>query len=64
MKLTELGYTASSKKINKINESRFGFSIDYDNLNMDRAVRLSKALGENLNQVRKSYVTTLLLYEV
>ena len=43
MKLTELGYTASSKKINKINESRFGFAIDFDHLTMDRAVRLSQA---------------------
>jgi hypothetical protein len=55
MKLTELGYTASSKKINKINESRFGFAIDFDNLTMDRAVRLSQALGENLEKVRRGF---------
>jgi hypothetical protein len=37
MKLTELGYTASSKKINRINESRFGFAIDFDNLTIARS---------------------------
>ena len=55
MKLTELGYTASSKKINKINESRFGFGIDFDNLTLDRAQRLSQALGENLEKVRRGF---------
>ena len=54
MKLTELGYT-SSKKINKINESRFGFAIDFDNLTLDRAHRLSQALGENLDKVRRGF---------
>lgn len=55
MKLQELGYKPSSKKINKINESRFGFSIDYSKLNLEKARRMSHALGENLNQVRRSF---------
>jgi hypothetical protein len=43
------------QKINKIVESRFGFSIDYDNLTYAKAQRLSRALGENITQIKKSF---------
>jgi hypothetical protein len=43
------------KKINKIMESRFGFSIDYDNLTYAKAQRLSRALSENITQIKKSF---------
>jgi hypothetical protein len=43
------------QKINKIVESRFGFSIDYDNLTYAKAQRLSKALGENIIEIKKSF---------
>lgn len=43
------------KKINKVMESRFGFSIDYDNLTFAKAERLSKAIGENIQNIKKSY---------
>lgn len=43
------------KKINKVMESRFGFSIDYDNLSYAKAERLSKAIGENIQQIKKSF---------
>ena len=36
-------------------ESRFGFSIDYDNLTYAKAQRLSYAISENLSKIRKSY---------
>jgi hypothetical protein len=55
MRLSEIGSKATAKRINKINESRFGFSIDYNKLTPEKARSLSKALGENLNQLRKSY---------
>jgi len=55
MRLTEIGSKATAKRINKINESRFGFSIDYSKLTLDKACSLSRALSENLNQLRKSY---------
>ena len=45
----------STKKLNKVMESRFGFSIDYDSLTYDKAQRLSHALRENLTKIRKSY---------
>jgi hypothetical protein len=43
------------QKINKIIESRFGFTIDYDNLTYAKAQRLSKALSENITNIKKSF---------
>jgi hypothetical protein len=55
MRLSELGSRATAQRINKINESRFGFSIDYNKLTPTRAYNLSRALGENLDNLRRSY---------
>lgn len=55
MKLNEMQTTATHKKINKIMESRFGFTVDYDNLTLDKASRLSKAMAESINKIRTSY---------
>jgi hypothetical protein len=55
MRLSEIGSKATAKRINKINESRFGFSIDYSKLTVEKARTLSLALGESLNLLRKSY---------
>lgn len=55
MNLKELNSQSSAKKMNRVMESRFGFSIDYSKLTPEKARSLSKALGENLNQLRKSY---------
>jgi hypothetical protein len=43
------------QKINKVMESRFGFTVDYDNLTYAKAQRLAKALGENITQIKKSF---------
>lgn len=45
----------TTKRLNKVMESRFGFAIDYDKLTYAKAQRLSYALSENLNSIRKSY---------
>jgi len=45
----------TTKRLNKVMESRFGFAIDYDKLTYAKAQRLSYALSENLNAIRKSY---------
>jgi hypothetical protein len=55
MRLNELGSRATAKRINKINESRFGFSIDYSKLTVGKAKQLSRALGENLDKLRRSH---------
>ena len=54
MNLKELA-PQTTKRLNKVMESRFGFSIDYDNLTYSKAQRLSYAISENLSKIRKSY---------
>jgi hypothetical protein len=54
MNLKELA-PQTTKRLNKVMESRFGFAINYDNLTYAKAQRLNIALGENLNAIRKSY---------
>lgn len=55
MRLTEMGTKPSAKKINKVMESRFGISIDYNNLDFPKAYKLAQGLTESLNQVKKSH---------
>jgi len=55
MRLQELGGKISAKRINKINESRFGFNIDFDKLTVAKAKVLARALSENLDRLRRSY---------
>lgn len=55
MRLSEMHTAVTPKKINKVMESRFGFSIDYDNLTYAKAQRLSNALAENIGAIRKSF---------
>jgi hypothetical protein len=54
MNLKELA-PKTTKRLNKVMESRFGFAIDYDQLTYAKAQRLTYALSENLNAIRKSY---------
>ena len=54
MNLKELA-PKTTKRLNKVMESRFGFSIDYDKLTFAKAQRLDYALTESLNGIRKSY---------
>ena len=53
MKITEMART-SAKKVNKLMESRFGFAIDFDNLTVEKAERLSETITVNLNKIRRS----------
>jgi hypothetical protein len=55
MRLSEMHTAVTPKKINKIMESRFGFTIDYDNLTYAKAQRLSQALKENITQIKQSF---------
>ena len=55
MKLTELATRPTSRKINVVAESRFGFSIDYNNLTMGKARKLSRSLGESLVKLKQSF---------
>ena len=55
MRLSEMHTAVTPQKINKVMESRFGFSIDYDNLTYAKAQRLTKALGENIIDIKRSF---------
>jgi hypothetical protein len=45
----------TTKRLNKVMESRFGFAIDYDSLTYGKAQRLNAAITENLTKIRRSY---------
>lgn len=53
MKLTEMAKT-STKKINKVMESRFGFTIDYSKMTVEKAQSLSETINSNLDKIRHS----------
>ena len=53
MKLSEMSKT-STKRINKLMESRFGFTIDFGKLTIAKAERLSETISANLNKIRHS----------
>ena len=55
MRLSEMHTEITPRKINKVMESRFGFSIDYDNLSYAKAKRLHQAISEDMQSIRKSY---------
>jgi hypothetical protein len=55
MRLTEMGVKPTAKKINKVMESRFGVTIDYDNLNFPKAYTLARGLTENLENIKHSH---------
>lgn len=54
MKLTEIGVN-STKKFNRVLESRFGFAIDYNKLTQEKAQRLVTAFTESLDSIKSSH---------
>lgn len=55
MRLTEMSNKTNVKKINKVMESRFGFTIDYNNLTLPKAVGIARGITEGLNQLKRSH---------
>jgi hypothetical protein len=55
MRLTEMGVKPTTKKINKVMESRFGIKIDYNNLNFPKAYKLARGLTESLNHIKQTH---------
>ena len=53
MKLAEMS-TKSTRKINKVMESRFGFTINFDAMTVEKAEKLSETIAANLNKIRHS----------
>ena len=55
MKLKDIGPKVTTKKMNNIMESRFGFAIDYSKLTLSKATSLRNLVNENINKIRHSY---------
>jgi len=53
MKLAEMSKTSAKRK-NKLLESRFGFAINFSNLTVAKAERLSETIASNLDKIRHS----------
>lgn len=55
MELKDISPKATPKRMNRIMESRFGFTIDYRKLTVDKAHKLNRTITENINRIRHSY---------
>ena len=55
MNLSDIKPVTTARKMNKIMESRFGFSINYDALSYHKAVRLRNTIGENIERIKHSF---------
>jgi hypothetical protein len=55
MKLTDLGYKPTPRKINKVTESRFGFKIDFDNMTFKKAYNLATGITEGLDTIKRTH---------
>jgi hypothetical protein len=53
MKLDDMS-DRSAAKINKVIESRFGFTIDFEKLSIRKARKLNETITANLNKIRNS----------
>ena len=55
MNINELNPVASSRKMNSLMESRFGFTLDLDKLTYSKAQSLCDMINENLGRIRHSF---------
>lgn len=55
MELKDINPKATPKRMNRIMESRFGYSIDYSKLSLGKAQKLNRSITENINRIRKSF---------
>lgn len=55
MKLNDMGTKPTTKQMKKVMESRFGFSVDYNQLDLKRAYNMATSLTEALNRMKKTH---------
>jgi len=55
MKISEIGPTASTKRVNKVLETRFGAKIDYNSLTVEKAEKLVEGLTSSLAKFNNSH---------
>jgi len=54
MLLTDMKQPLNTKKINRIMESRFGFSIDFDSLSFKKAFSIVQGINESIDKIKSS----------
>ena len=55
MRLQEMNKQATSKKLNKVVESRFGYAINFDKLTFKKAYRIAQGLTESIDSIKRTY---------
>lgn len=55
MRLSEMGAKPTTKQMNKVMESRFGFAVDYKNLTLKKAYTMARAISESLDKVKRTH---------
>ena len=55
MNISELNPVATSRKMNSLMESRFGFALDYNKLTYAKAQQLHGLIAENIARIRHSF---------
>ena len=55
MRLTEMARKPTTKQMNKVMETRFGFSVDYNSLNFKKAYKMANAISEALGTIKSSH---------
>jgi hypothetical protein len=55
MKLNDMARKPTTKQMNKVMESRFGFALDYDSLTLPKAYRMATAITESLNNIKRTH---------
>lgn len=60
MNFKELSPKVTPKKLNKVMESRFGYSIDFNNLTVKKAQALHTKITEGMNRMRKTHAYHML----
>jgi len=55
MRLQDMATKPTTKQMNKVMESRFGFAVDYDNLTLKKAFKLATAITESLDKIKSSH---------
>lgn len=55
MKLNDMAQKPTTKQMKKVMESRFGFSVDYENLTLKKAYKMATSITEALNKIKKTH---------
>ena len=55
MKLSEMRTKPTATKLNKVMESRFGYSLDFNKMTFKKAYRIASGLSESLEKIKRTH---------